>query len=193
MNTRLQNTLNAIDEINAQDPNQENLAWTSAPKELLYGQRMTQALKSFGQQSELLQIAARGQHLKRWAIPRQDYPMDRPGYLKWRTQLKIMHGELVGGIMRQNGYTEVEIKYVKDLLMKKDLKKNVESQTLEDAACLVFLEYHIADFAEGKSEEKLIDIIQKTWSKMSEKGHELALKLEYPAPVLALIQKALAS
>ncbi|WP_258104005.1 DUF4202 domain-containing protein [Marinoscillum sp. MHG1-6] len=192
MSERLQNVLAEIDQLNGEDPNVESFEGNSYPKELLYGQRMTEILESsYPESSELLQIATRGQHIKRWVIPRKDYPMDRKGYLKWRTQLKIMHGDLVAEIMQKYGYEKEDIKYVRDLLMKKDLKKNPDSQTLEDIACLVFLKFHIADFAEGKEEDKLIDIIQKTWAKMSQKGQDLALQLPLSEPVLHLIKKAL--
>lgn len=189
---RLDRTLAAIDEVNKQDPNTEIVDGKALPKEWVYGIRMSENLAQFDQPSEVLQIACRGQHIKRWAIPRSDFPMDRPGYLKWRTQLKVMHGELVAGLMKSNGYNEEEISYAKDLLMKKNLKKKEEVQTLEDVACLVFLNHHIGDFATGKDESKLIDIIQKTWKKMSSKGHDLAMKLPYTEPVLVLIKKALA-
>jgi hypothetical protein len=192
MTRSLAQVLKAIDEINAQDPNLELVDSTKHPKELIYGQRMTEALGSYENPNELLQIACRAQHIKRWAIPRSDFPMDKAGYLKWRTHLKIMHGDITAEIMQNHGYNESDIKYVKDLLMKKDLKKNLDAQILEDVACLVFLKFHIADFAADKEESKLIDIIQKTWAKMSVKGHELALQIHYPAPVLTLIQKALA-
>lgn len=167
---RLDRTFAVIDEVNKMDPNTEIVNGKALPKEWVYGIRMTENLALFDQPSEVLQIACRGQHIKRWAIPRGDYPMDRPGYLKWRTQLKVMHGELVAGIMRENSYNEEEIRYAKDLIMKKNLKKNKEAQILEDVACLVFLNHHIADFSKDKEESKLVDIIQKTWGKCQKVG-----------------------
>jgi hypothetical protein len=193
MSNPLNNVLDKIDAINATDPNMERVDDQEQPKELVYGQRMSAALQAYGEASELLQIAARAQHIKRWAIPRKDYPMDRKGYLKWRTQLKIFHGNLIAEIMGSEGYTENQIKRVKDLLMKKNLQTDTEVQILEDVICLVFLHYYIDAFAIGKTEEKLIDILKKTWIKMSEKGHTLAQKLPLSVTVQSLLQKALVS
>lgn len=192
MTGRLEKVLDQIDEINKLDPNLEVVNDTKIPKELIYGKRMSVALNHyFPNSSELLQIATRGQHIKRWAIPRNDYPMDRKGYLKWRTQLKIFHGELLADIMNKSGYHGNDIEQIKDLLMKKNLKTNLETQILEDVICLVFLEHYIEEFARNKTEEKLISIINKTWTKMSEKGHEFALQLSYSSSTYSLIKKAL--
>ncbi len=191
MTDRLQKVFLQIDRINAEDKQIEISDGQAYPKELIYGQRMSETLTLFEQSSETLQIAVRAQHIKRWAIPRADYPMDRQGYLKWRTQLKIFHGDITAEIMEKSGYNESEIKEVRDLLMKKNLKSNINSQTLEDVACLVFLQYYIEDFISHKEEEMTINILRKTWSKMSENAHVLALKFEYSTEVSKLIGKAL--
>lgn len=182
----------AIDAINIQDPNQETSNGESIAKELLYSQRMTQWQQKFAPRASIeLQIACRGQHIKRWAIPRSDYPMDRAGYKRWRTELGKMHGELTAELMQQHGFDEASQERVKDLLLKKQLKRDAEVQALEDIICLVFLEYYLEPFAEKHSEEKLIRIIQKTWNKMSEDGHAAALKLPFNDAMGALIGKAL--
>ncbi|REE02142.1 DUF4202 domain-containing protein [Marinoscillum furvescens] len=191
--TAFQKVIDAIDTINGQDPNQEEVNGQAYPKELLYSQRMTDKLLEFEPEaSELLQIAARGQHIKRWSIPRESYSMDRKGYLKWRTVLKMKHGEIVGDLMTCTHYPKEDIQHVKDLLMKKNLNKDPEAQTLEDVICLVFLEHYIDDFAAEHTDEKMISILQKTWGKMSEKGHEAALKLPLSEKVKELVGKALA-
>ncbi|MFT6866823.1 MAG: hypothetical protein ACJA08_001661 [Cyclobacteriaceae bacterium] len=191
MTDRLQEVFRQIDKMNAEDKNIDSSNGVSHPKELIYGQRMTNTLSLFEAPSETLQIAIRAQHIKRWVIPRNDYPMDRPGYLKWRTKLKIFHGDLTAEIMGVNGYNELEIKEVKDLLMKKNIKTDLDSQTLEDVACLVFLQYYINDFTNEKEEEMMINVLRKTWPKMSEKAHDLALKFKYSPDVSKLIEKAL--
>ncbi|MEO9475306.1 MAG: DUF4202 domain-containing protein [Cyclobacteriaceae bacterium] len=192
MDSKLDKVFEAIDEINAQDPNLEVCEGEKIPKELLYGQRMSAALTSFNEHAnEELQIAARSQHIKRWAIHRSDYPMDRKGYLQWRTQLKMMHASIVEEIMKKHNYSEDKIKTVKDLLMKKGLKSNPDTQTLEDVICLVFLKFYIDDFAQGKDENKMISILQKTWGKMSENGHVAAQKLSLSPATSTLISKAL--
>lgn len=190
--SQLTNTLNAFDAANAQDPNLEIVKGISTAKELIYGQRMSDKLHRFHPNASIeLQLAVRSQHICRWKIPRSDYPMDRQGYKRWRLDLAAFHGETAGGIMKANGYNETSIQRVKDLLLKRSLKRDEEVQTLEDIACLVFLEFYMEDFATKHDETKLIDIIQKTWNKMSGKGHEAALKLPLSESILALVGKAL--
>lgn len=192
MSKKSEAVIQEIDAINSTDPNQENVHGKPVPKELLYSQRMTERLFAFATDpSELLQIAARGQHIRRWEIPRSDYPMDRKGYLKWRTKLKLMHAEIVGQLMEKAGYQEAEIRSVQDLIMKKNLHKNPDTQTLEDVICLVFLEHYLDEFAQTKDDDKLVDILQKTWSKMSEKGHAAALKQPLSDKVKSLVSSAL--
>lgn len=193
MSSKLESVLHLIDQANNEDPNQEVWQGESVAKEWLYGQRMSQCLAEFDPNaSELLQIAARGQHIQRWSIPRSDYPEGRVGYKHWRTELGKFHGEKTAELMLQAGYSAEDAERVQTLLQKKRLKQDAEVQALEDVICLVFLEHYLAPFAEKHSEPKLISIIQKTWGKMSEKGHEAALKLSYAPEHLALIQKALA-
>lgn len=191
---QLEKTLVAFDTANARDPNTEMVNGIAIAKELLYAQRMSEKLHSFcPDASTALQLAARCQHICRWKIPRNDYPMDRQGYKRWRLDLAAFHGEIAGEILIANGYSSDIIQRVKDLLLKRSLKRDDEVQALEDVICLVFLEFYIEDFATKHDEEKLIDIIQKTWNKMSNKGHEAALKMPLSDSILALISKALNS
>jgi hypothetical protein len=141
--------------------------------------------------SEALQLATRSQHICRWKSPRSDYPMDRSGYKKWRLDLAQLNGEIAVEIMAQEGYDESMIARVKDLLLKRSLKRDDEVQALEDVICLVFIEFYLEDFASKHDEEKLIEIIRKTWNKMSEKGHTAALKLPLSDAMLGLVGKAL--
>ena len=189
---QLEQTLAAFDAANAQDPNTELVNGVPQPKELIYSQRMTEHLQKFlPDASEALQLAARSQHICRWKIPRSDYPMDRQGYKKWRLDLAVFHGETAGEILLANNYDENLIQRVKDLLLKRSLKRDEEVQTLEDVVCLVFLEFYLEDFASKHDEPKLIDIIQKTWNKMSDKGHAAALQLPLSPNMLTLVTKAL--
>jgi hypothetical protein len=186
-------TIAAIDHINKQDPNTISFDGKSMPKELLYAQRMTTQLNEYDPEaSETLHIAARGQHIKRWEIPRSDYSMDRQGYLKWRTQLKIMHAGLVEQIMSDNQYDQAAIQEVRQLIMKNKLKTDPKSKELEDVVCLVFLAFYFDDFMAKHEEEKVISIVQKTWAKMTDKGHEMALKLNFTDASAVIIKKALA-
>jgi len=193
MSTSLQQIFAAIDTANQQDPNLVQFEGESVAKEHLYALRMSEQLKRFmDAPSVALQIACRAQHIKRWSIPRSDYPMDRSGYKKWRVELGKFHGELTASLMSQCGFDETEQNRVRDILQKKGLKRDPEVQTLEDIACLVFLQHHLEDFAAKHSTEKLISIIQKTWNKMSESGHQAALALPLSENMLKLIGQALA-
>ncbi|WP_108805683.1 DUF4202 domain-containing protein [Aquimarina sp. Aq107] len=182
-----------IDASNANDPNKEIVNGASIAKELVYGQRMSQTLDNFTPEaSEALQLAARAQHICRWEIPRNSYPMDRVGYLKWREELKKFHAKKASEILEKVGYNQEVIDRVSFLIQKKKLKKDEDTQILEDVICLVFLKFYYSDFYEKHASEKVIDILQKTWKKMSEKGHQAALKISYSEKGLDLIKQAIA-
>src|SRR5690606_33050606 len=119
------------------------------------------------------------------------FPMDRNGYLLWRTKLKKFHGELAGSIMKANGYDQEAVQKVDDLLNKRRLKTDEEMQILEDVVCLVFIKYYFDEFLTKHDEAKLIDIVKKTWNKMSEKGHQEALSMELSENASAIVNKAL--
>lgn len=186
--------ISKIDQINAEDPNQEFADEKSYPKELLYSLRMSEKLDSFSPEApDHLKIAARAQHIGRWRIPRSDYPMDRVGYLKWREELKKMHASLTSDILKEAGYQEEFIGKVSHLIRKRQLKTDEETQALEDVICLVFLEYYFDEFASKHEKDKIIDILQKTWAKMSEKGKNAALNLTLSPQSTQLIQEALSN
>lgn len=181
-----------FDEANSSDPNKEFSEGKEFPKELLYAIRMTEQLDKFApNSSEALQLTVRCQHICRWEIPRESYEMNRVGYLKWRQDLKDFHAKKASEILAKVGYDAETIEQVAFLLLKKQLKKNSETQTLEDVVCLVFLQYYFEKFSEKYTEDKLIDIIQKTWKKMSQKGHDAALALSFSENAVQLITKAL--
>jgi hypothetical protein len=182
-----------IDKKNAEDINSIHLHDAVFSKELLYSKRMSQKLLQFkGDASEELQIAARAQHICRWKIARNEFPMDRVGYLKWRETLKRMHTEITSEILKEVGYPYDFIKRVSFLINKKMIKKDEESQVIEDVICLVFLDYYFEAFSEKHEEEKIITILQKTWKKMSSEGHKFALNLNFSEKSLTLIKKAIA-
>ncbi len=189
--------MSLFDASNAEDSRIEEAEGQKWPKELLYAKRMSDMLSRFKPDaSETVQLACRAQHIQRWKIPRQDYPMTRPGYHQWRTTLYGFHTETAGKLMQQAGYDELMIEHVGKIIGKRGLKTNPETQMLEDVAGLVFLESYLADFADQKSdysEEKWLDIIGKTWKKMSEQGHTFALsgQIKLPEVLLPLIQKAI--
>ncbi len=184
----------SIDEANAADPNRELLDGVEQPKELVYGRRMSAWLdRLYPGASEALRLAVRAQHLRRWAIPRDEFPMTRAGYHAWRTRLYRFHAEEAGALLERAGYDAATIARVQELLQKKNLRDDPETQALEDTACLVFIEFHLADFArrDGMDEKKLIGVLRKTWKKMSDRAHAAALALPMPDDLRALVGKAL--
>ena len=190
--TRFEDALRLIDEANSQDPNIESFEGEDYPKELLYSMRMTKWLETLEPHaSEALRLAVRSQHIRRWEIPRSDYPMNRKGYHQWRTRLYDYHGEKAAEILEKVGYDEETIARVRKLLKKQGLKSNPETRTLEDVACLVFLESYFWDFSRLHDEEKIIGILRKTWVKMSPRGQEAARELSLNAGAEALLSKAL--
>ena len=190
--TPFQNASTWIDAENAKDPNQEIYQCNTYPKELLYSNRMYERLMSFyPNASEEIQIAAKAQHICRWKMPRESFPMDRVGYLKWREDLKKFHAQTTAEILEKAGYSPIFIDRVSFLIEKKLLKKDIETQLLEDVICLVFLEYYFDDFAQKHDREKMKNIILKTWNKMSIKGHEEALKINFSDANFQLIKDSL--
>jgi len=194
-NERFTRAIARFDAANGEDPNLESVDGRARPKELLYAERLTAMLARFAPQaSEALRLAARCQHIRRWKIPRADYPMTRVGYQQWRMRLRDFHAELAGAILRDAGYADAMIGRVRSLIRKEALKTDAEAQTLEDVVDLVFLESYLDDFVTrhpGYDEAKFVDILKKTAQKMSAQGRELALTLISPPPaLLPVIRKA---
>ena len=165
-----QTAIAAIDQANAEDPNKEIANSKEFPKELLYSQRMTEMQERYiPEASEAVKLAVRAQHIQRWKIPRSNYPMDKQGYLQWRTGLYKFHAETAGRIMQEAGYDDLMIDRVKKIVSKKGLKVNPETQLMEDVVDLVFIEHYLVGFVAQHpeyDEAKWIPIIRKTWQKM---------------------------
>jgi len=193
MNTRFEQAMLLFDDYNNHDPKTTRVGDKEIPDNLLYAQRMSSTLMELHPDaSEHLQLAARCQHIGRWAIPREDYPMDRKGYLQWRSHLKMHHANIASTILSNVGYDENTIARIRDLLLKKQLKLDPEMQILEDVICLVFLKYYFNDFAQKHDEEKLLSILKKTMTKMSKNGVETATLLPFSQTTKSLILKAIA-
>ena len=180
--SRLASVLAAIDAANAADPHREP---DGRPVELVYGERMSSELaRLFPDASENLQIAARGQHVERWKLPREAYPDGRAGYLAWRTEQARRHAGRVDGFMAEAGYAEEDRAAVMALLRKEGIKRNPEMQALEDVICFVFLTWYFADFAAKHPEEEVMRIVTKTARKMSAEARARALsEFDLPAPL----------
>ncbi len=191
--TRFEKTIAMIDAANAADPNRVQHCDGERPAELVYGERMSMMLDQFDPDApELLRLAARAQHIRRWTVPRTDYPMDRAGYHRWRNGLKRKHAEWAGEILRACGYSDDEIARAGALIRKENLRGDADAQTLEDVACLVFLVHYAADFASKHESATLIEILRKTWSKMSERGRAAARAAPIAAAVRLLLDQSLA-
>lgn len=168
----------AIDAENADDPKSIEVGGALRPFALVYGERMSARLAKLAPQaSDLLKIAARAQHIRRFDTPRSAYPMDKVGYYAWRNALKVHHAEVVGRLMAKLGWSQAEIDRVGQLVRKEAIKRDPEAQTVEDCASLVFLEHEYAEFGDKHDDAKVIDIVAKTWRKMSDAGHAQALEL----------------
>jgi hypothetical protein len=181
-----------FDEENSRDPNFELVDGMKHPRELVYARWLTDWVsKLCPDASEELRLAARCQHLCRWMIPRDSYPMTRPGYLQWREALKKFHAQRAGEILREVGYSDEVIGRVQSLNLKQDFPRDPEGRILEDALCLVFLERQLTELARKTSEDKVITALQKSWLKMTPAGQAEALKLPYGPREKALLDQAL--
>lgn len=183
-----------IDEENGTDPNTFVMDGNPVPYELFYSQRLTEWVERLRPKaSPALLLAARCQHICRWKIPRSSYPKTRAGYLKWRTDLKQFHAKKSGEILADSGCSPALTARVQELNLKKDLGRDEELQVLEDALCLVTLQYQLADLIQKTDPEKMPGILQKTWKKMSPRAREEALRLPYPESQRSLLEQALSN
>ena len=191
---RFEAALRRFDEENSRDPNQQLVSGVAKPRELVYAQWLTDwVLKLRPDASEELRLAARAQHLCRWMVPRDRYPMTRAGYLQWREGLKKFHAQKAGQILAELGYSPEVIARVQSLNLKKNFPRDPETRTLEDALCLVFLEHQLADLAAKTADDKVINALQKSWKKMTPEAHQFALRIPYGPREKALLDKALAA
>jgi hypothetical protein len=185
-----------IDAANSEDPNKVAADGKDWPKELLYSQRMSDMLQRFMPEADdAVKLAVRAQHVQRWKSPRDAYPMDRIGYLQWRKDLYKIQAETAAGLLQQAGYGEELIGRVRESVAKKRIKENPDTQVLEDVTDLVFIEHYMQAFVDKHpeyDEDKWLDIVRKTWNKMSAEAQQFALagNITLPEPLIPLIQKA---
>jgi hypothetical protein len=190
VNERFASAIRRFDEENARDPNLED----GRPRELLYAERLTNwVLRLRPDAGETLRLAARCQHICRWQSPRDQYPMTRAGYLKWRADLKKFHAEKSGAILRESGYDDAAIARVQDLNLKRNFPADPDCRVLEDALCLVFLEFQFAALAAKSDDAKMINAVRKSWEKMTETARAATLKLNFGGREKMLIEQALAA
>ncbi len=189
---RFSEAIERIDHLNSADPNRVARDGVEMGYEFYFSCLLFAKVVSFCEEaSEALLIAARSQHICRWEIPRANYPEGRAGYLKWRADLKCFHADKTASILTELEYSTEFIETVRTINLKKDLKGNPDSQAMEDALCLVFLESQFSDFRLKTTEEKMVTILQKTWVKMSEQGKNTALGLKLGEEEARLVGLAL--
>ncbi|NNJ94530.1 MAG: DUF4202 domain-containing protein [Halobacteria archaeon] len=188
-----------IDAANSEDPNTVSVDGREWPKELLYSHRMSDMLARFAPDADdAVKLAIRAQHIQRWKSARTDYPMDRIGYLQWRKDLYKIQAQTAADLLVQAGYGDDVVGRVSESVAKKRIKENPDTQLLEDVTDLVFIEHYMLEFA-GKhpeyTEERWLDIVRKTWNKMSPGAQQFALggHITLPEPLVPLIKKAIAT
>ncbi|KAJ5168210.1 uncharacterized protein N7482_003804 [Penicillium canariense] len=187
--------LQRIDAAHSDDPNTITINDRTTPYELHYARQMTLYLERLNPTAgPLLRLAIRAQHLRRWEIPRSSYPATKIGYHSWRGELQRRQAALAEQICVESGYSAADAARVGALVRKADLKKgDADTQTLEDVACLVFLDDQFDQFERQiADEEKIVGILRKTWAKMSEAGRAEALRIDLSEKGKALVQRALA-
>jgi len=187
-----------IDAANNADPNQIEADGRDWPKELLYSERMSDMLERYKPDSDaVMKLAIRAQHIERWKSPRKAYPEGRIGYLQWRKDLYKIQASRASELMLEAGYDEASCARAWQAVAKKNIKGNPDTQLLEDVTDLVFMEHYMLEFV-GKhpdySEEKWIEIIRKTWHKMSPDAQQFALSgaVRLPLSLTPVIHKAVA-
>jgi len=188
---RFSEAIRRFDEENGRDPHLLVVDGVTQPHELLYARRLTEwVLRLQPNASKPLLLAARSQHICRWLVPRSSYEMTRAGYLRWRNDLKHLHAKKSAEILREVGYDEATIARVVELNLKKGLGHDQECQVLEDALCLVTLQYQLADLMEKTDPDKMVGILRKTWKKMSDVARAHALALPFTEAESALLEQA---
>lgn len=193
-NGRFSEALRRFDAENERDPHKELVDGVPVPHEWIDAQRLyAWVLKLRPEASEALRLAARCQHICRWALPRDSYQMTRTGYHQWRVQLRKLHAEISGRILREVGYDEEAVQAVQALNLKQNFPADPEARTLEDALCLTFLQWELPRFAARTETEKMINILRRTWTKMSPAAHAEALGMPLPESARHLIEQALAA
>lgn len=193
MSERFTLAIERVDAANADDPNTIEVDGRTRPKEQAHAEMASQWVRRLDPEAgELQLLAARAHHLRRWSLPRTDYPEGRAGYLRWRTDLKKQHAVEVGAILADVGYDDDEIERVQQIIRKQGLASDPDVQTHEDALCLVFLQTQVDEtLAKLDDDDHRIDVLRKTAKKMSSEALDIAGGLDYSPGTAALLGRAL--
>lgn len=188
-NDRVRRCMELFDAANSEDPNKE---LDGAPKELAYSRRMSAWLDKLEPNApDEVKLAVRAQHIRRWEIPRNSYPKGRAAYLQWRKDLGRFHADTAGAIMSECGFDRETVARVQAIIRKERFKVDPWAQLLEDVACLVFLEHYFDAFAQDQEEDSMVNILRRTWLKMSDQGRDAARTIRYTPGCTALLEAAL--
>jgi len=191
---RFDRAIRRIDALHAEDPTRVEWQGRLRPREQLHAERASDWIQRLDPEAgELLQLAARAHHLRRWQLPRGEYPEGRAGYHAWRRELQRRHAEEAGALLADCGFGSEEIERVQTLIQKRGLGRDAEVQRLEDALCLVFVETQLEEFASRHPEEKIVEILLKSLRKMSPEGRAAAGSIELSPATRALLAKAAAA
>jgi hypothetical protein len=191
---RFQRAIAAIDAANAADPNTIEVEGKPRPKELAHAEMVSGWIERLVvEPDEALLLAARAHHLRRWMVPRAQFPAGLAGYHRWRRELQRRHAEETGRILAEAGYDRDAIERVAAIIQKRDLGRDPQVQALEDALCLVFMQTQLAEFAAAHSADKVAHVVGSTVRKMSPAGREAAAGLELAAPLRRVLLEAIRS
>ncbi len=190
---RFERAVSAFDRANCEDPRTLLSDGQLRPRELVNAERLSAWVVQLAPNaSETLQLAARCQHICRWQMPRSAYPAGRVGYLQWRTQLARFHADTAARLLAECGYEQDTIDAVRRINLKQNMRSSPDMAIMEDALCLSFLQFEFDEFIAKYQPEKAVEVVQKTWKKMSERGHQFALALPFSATARELVMRALA-
>lgn len=190
---RLEAAVARFEGAHGEDPRFIDVDGTATAWSVHYHRRLAHWVSHFDPEASVpLRLAAACQHVRRWEVPRDDYEQGRRGYRRWRTELSKRHAEIAREVLEDVGYDELTVVRVEELLRKVGLGRDPEMQLFEDAICMVFFENELVDLASKHDDAKMIDILRRTWAKMSEEGRRAALAFlpELPIRERGLIEAA---
>lgn len=190
MSDRLALAVAAIDTANAEDPNRyddgRGLALVQGELASRWADRLTDS------PAEPVVLAVRAHHLKRWEIERSSYPEGRAGYLRWRRDNKAHQADSAGVILAALGYDRSTVQRVQELLRRKGLGSDPDTQLVEDSACLVFLETQFDAMVARLERDHLVRVVAKTLAKMSPEAVALTAEIELSDAAAGIVAQATA-
>jgi hypothetical protein len=190
--SRFERAVALIDEANGEDPNVVLVGGLERPKELAHAEMATEWIRRLRPDaSELLLVATRAHHLRRWESPRAGYPTGRDGYLRWKVDLQRRHAAAAEPLLTEAGYGDDEIERVQSIIRKRRLTSDPDVQAFEDALCLVFLETQLDELADKLDDDAMVEVLRKSLDKMSDAAKRLSVEIRMSERGAALVGRAL--